>query len=444
MQLEEAVESYLEEWVKGLPPPNATHDWYRETLQKNRATIDIKGSWNVISREGNIHLWAAARLLLEKAGEQRRVTLQTARRCLVDAHSAHLPKAKRIGRLSEHAVIAGATKRLSECVRSSGFYVIPIQFAPSAKSTRFRIGPAVILAKAMFDADYQAAVAAQADNNDKFGTIAVAEWSTYSERYDHFVVVEVRGHETEMAWKAAREIAEYALNLIRMKFGFYHMDDVRVGNGFVWETSQVRVYFDKDGAANFSLSRGPWASHLKDDWVEHFDADVGGEASMLASLGFWMISGNDPQSPVLERLRYANALIAEAFSEPHDRIRLVRLVSALEALAVLSREGKSDALAWRCAFAGGWTDCGYAVQIVDDVIYAYTVRNAVVHGDSPDNDDAISAFHRLERHLTRIYVGFLHLHAKVQERYRPTHIRHVRQAFDQHIEYFFWNPDEAW
>jgi hypothetical protein len=33
----------------------------------------------------------------------------------------------------------------------------------------------------------------------------------------------------------AREIAEYILNLIRMKFGFYHMDDVRVGNGFVWE-----------------------------------------------------------------------------------------------------------------------------------------------------------------------------------------------------------------
>ena len=162
---------------------------------------------------------------------------------------------------------------------------------------------------AMVDADYQEAVAAHADGADTFGPMAVAEWSTYSERCDHFIVVQVRGHETEMAWKAAREIAEYALNLIRMKFGFHHMDDVRVGNGFVWETSQVRVYFDMDGAANFSLSRGPWESHLKDDWIEHFDADVCGEASMLANLGFWMISGNDPQSPVLERLRYANALI---------------------------------------------------------------------------------------------------------------------------------------
>jgi hypothetical protein len=152
MQLEEAVESYLEEWVKGLPPPNATHDWYREALQSSHATIDIKGSWNVINQKGNKHLWAAARLLLQEAGEQRRVRLKTARRCLVEAHSAHLPKVKRTGRLSEHAVIAGATKRLTECARSGGFYVIPVQFAPSAKSTRFRIGPAVILAKAMFEA----------------------------------------------------------------------------------------------------------------------------------------------------------------------------------------------------------------------------------------------------------------------------------------------------
>jgi hypothetical protein len=61
-------------------------------------------------------------------------------------------------------------------------------------------------------------VATQADGTDDFGGKAVAEWSTYSERYDHFIVVEVRGHETEMAWKTAREIAEYVLNLIRMKF----------------------------------------------------------------------------------------------------------------------------------------------------------------------------------------------------------------------------------
>ncbi|OPY98911.1 hypothetical protein A5906_30610 [Bradyrhizobium sacchari] len=55
------------------------------------------------------------------------------------------------------------------------------------------------------------------------------------------------------------------------------------------------------------------------------------------------------------------------------------------------------------------------MEIVDDVRQPYSVRNAVVHEDSPNNDDAISVFHRLERHLVSIYIGFLHLYARVQK-----------------------------
>jgi hypothetical protein len=439
MRLEDAVDEYLGEWVRGQPPADATKEWYRTAL-KNHATLEpFKDRWNLVSREGNQFLWQASRLLLQNMGEERRVTRQTARRCLIEAHHAHLAKALRTGVLSEHAVIAGAKKRLAEKTRSDGFYVVPIHFAPSAKNTRFRIGPALILSRSLFEADHKAAIATQADGTGGFGDRAVEEWSAYSERYDHFIVVEVCKHEAEMAWKTAREVAEYILNLVRIKFGFYHMDDVRVGNGFVWEISQARVYFEESGAANLSLSSGPWASHLDDKWTRAFDDDVGGSAPLLASLALWMASGNDPRSPVLERLRYANTLIAEAFSEPHDRIRLVRLVSALETLAVVSGGKKSEALAWRCALAGGWEDCGRAVQIDDDVRYAYNVRNAVVHGDYPDNEEAVAAFYRLERHLAHIYIGFLHMHAKVQRRYRPTHVRHIRKAFDRHLDAFFWD-----
>lgn len=84
------------------------------------------------------------------------------------------------------------------------------------------------------------------------------------------------------------------------------------------------------------------------------------------------------------------------------------------------------------------------MQIVEDVLHAYSVRNAVVHGDGANEADAISAFYRLERNLASIYLGFLRLHAKTQTRYRPTHVRHIRQAFDRHIESFFWTPDEVW
>jgi hypothetical protein len=235
MRLEEAVDEYLGEWIRGQPPADAPKEWYRAAVKTQPATLEsFKDRWNLISREGNQFLWKAARLLLQRMEEERRVTRETARRCLVEAHHAHLAKALRTGRLSEHAVIAGAKKRLAERKRSDGFYVVPIHFAPSAKNSRFRIGPALILSRAAFEADHKAAIAAQADGTGGFGDAAVAEWSAYSERYDHFIVVDVRKHETEMAWKTAREVAEYVLNLIRIKFGFYHMDDVRVGNGFVW------------------------------------------------------------------------------------------------------------------------------------------------------------------------------------------------------------------
>lgn len=446
MRLEAAVEAYLEEWLRGLPPPGATKDWYVNALKTDHETLHyLKDTWNLVSRKGNQNLWVASRLLLQRLKEQRRITPETARRCLIESHSAHLVKARRTGTLSEHAVIAGAIKRLATVTRSDGLYVIPLHFAPSAKNTRFRIGPARILARSLFEADYAAAIRASADGKGGFNDRAAAEWFTYCDRYDHFIVVEVRNHEAQMAWKAAREVAEYALNLIRIKFGFHHMDDVRLGNGFVWETPQARVYFDDNGVANLTLSSGPWASHLQDDWTEVFDDDFGNSAPLLASLASWMVSGNDPQSPILERLRYANTLIAEAFSEPHNRIRLVRLVSALEALAVISGGKKSEGLAWRCALAGGWEDCARAVQIDDDVRYAYTIRNAIVHGDSAEEEDALSAFYRLERHLVPIYFGFLHMHAKVQRRYRPMHIQHVRRAFDHHLDDFFWDLDnQTW
>lgn len=444
MQLEEEVDAYLGEWLRGIAPADASKDWYLNLLKGDHVSLSIDEPNNWVSAKGNDHLRAATRLLLDRTKEQRRVTTDTARRCLIEAHFAHLPKAMRTRKLSEHAVIAGATDRLTKARRSNGTHVIPVCFAPSATKTSFRIGPAVIFARAVFEERYRSAIQARADDDDAFTRKAVKEWAEYSKRYDHFIVVRVDGHESEMAWKAARDVAEYVLNLVRLKFGYHHMDDVRIGNGFIWETSQVKVFFSEGGAAGFTLSSGPWASHLDDTWGDHFEDDFGPDAPLLASLAMWMVSGDDPSSPVLERLRYANTLIAEAFSEPHDRIRLVRLVAALEALAVLHREDKSEGLAWRCAFAGGWTDCGRAVQIVEDVLYAYSVRNAVVHGDGPNEGEAISAFYRLERNLVPIYLGFLRLHARTQACYRPTHIRHIRQAFDRHIESFFWTPDEVW
>jgi hypothetical protein len=73
MQLEDAVDDYLREWVNGHPPAGATKEWYRESLKGDHAILDpFTRGWNVISAKGNRSLWAASRLLLQKMGEQRK------------------------------------------------------------------------------------------------------------------------------------------------------------------------------------------------------------------------------------------------------------------------------------------------------------------------------------------------------------------------------------
>ncbi len=40
------------------------------------------------------------------------------------------------------------------------------------------------------------------------------------------------------------------------------------GNRFVWETPQVKVYFDTNDVLYFTLLRSPWANHLEGTWVD--------------------------------------------------------------------------------------------------------------------------------------------------------------------------------
>lgn len=126
--------------------------------------------------------------------------------------------------------------------------------------------------------------------------------------------------------------------------------------------------------------------------MEHFDQDLRSMAPLLASFVSWLASGRHLGSPTVERLRYANLLIAEAYCEPSNYLRLVRLISALEAMAVIRGMDKAHELAVRCASVGGWSECDTANEIYDAVRNAYHWRNMVVHGDAPAEADVRKAF----------------------------------------------------
>ncbi|TGT44417.1 hypothetical protein [Mesorhizobium sp. M8A.F.Ca.ET.165.01.1.1] len=441
-ELEQQIDIYLGEWLAELPPPDAGVDWYRDFMKSERPGVFLEvaiGPTSFVNLAGNRALNRAADLLLERTGEQRRVSHRSARRALLEAHKEHIPKALKLNRFSEHAIVQRAIVQVERVKRASGIYVLPVVFAPMAKNTDVKFGPMQLLSAKVFKERYDEVVetAGKIEGESRF----VEGWQTYSKDYDHFILVAIDDHEYERARIVAREVAELLLNLIRLAFRFGHTDDIRIGDGFIWEKSRASVYFDTHGTPQFAHSSGPWGSILEDNWKELLDDRVGHHQAIVASLAGWMASGTDAGSPILERLRYASALIAEAYSEPHDRIRLVRLISALEALALLPREEKAHGLALHSAWAGGWGEMDIANDIYDAVRGAYLVRNQIVHGDGPPESLVMQAFHRLEKHLGRIWLGMLHIYVLIYNRDRPKHIRQLRRAFGQYIETFFWNPD---
>jgi hypothetical protein len=239
-----------------LPPPGAGTEWRRARLKEPGALLDVSVvPWNFVSLACYRALNRAAALLLARVGEQRRISLGSARRALLSGHKDHLPKALRTGIFSEYAIIDRAIKKVSSIERADGIYVLPIVFAPLAQNTDYTLGPITLLSAKEFRARYGAPLAET--KGTKLGDMLLDGWCKYAERYDHFMMVQVKGHEEDKARQTAREVGELVLNLIRMVFRFSATDNIRIGDGFVWESSRSAVYFDLENSAHLSLCKGP-------------------------------------------------------------------------------------------------------------------------------------------------------------------------------------------
>ncbi|RYG97664.1 MAG: hypothetical protein EON58_09215, partial [Alphaproteobacteria bacterium] len=187
-----------------------------------------------------------------------------------------------------------------------------------------------------------------------------------------------------------------------MTFGFQHTRNIKLAGGYIWDEESSRLRIDEYDEARFSSSSGPWGSHLGDEWMDTLNRQIGGLAWSWSSLASLIASGRHPDSPIAERQRYCHQLLSEAYCEPHDHIRLVRMVSALEAIAVLDGPEKASALAWNCAQAGGFSNFEKALDIEAAVFNAYKVRNRIVHGDGASDEEIGGAFRGLEQHILDI------------------------------------------
>jgi hypothetical protein len=437
----EHIDKFVGEWLKTLEVVSTA--LAAKNLGPLNGLVGLEGadSRNLVNAAGNGHLESAAEYLLLDAGLTQKTQRGTARKAIIQALFAQIPKARKTGSFSEVAIAAGAKSRLAARPTDDGLYVLPLVFAPKSKEVDFTVGPVRIVPSARFHNEYAAALDHEASGESTDVRVQLAqEWDGYVSGYDHVVAVDLRGHEEEMGWPVAREAAEILLNFVRMLFGFNETDDIRVGGGFVWERTRSRLIIKTDGEAWLSTSYGPYGTHLDDLWATVFDRELSPHRRTMASLLTWLTSGDGYRAPVLERLRYAHRLIAEAYSEPNDAIRLVRTVSALEGLALTPAHDKAHQLARRCACVGGWGDPARAVDIYDRVQNAYHWRSAVVHGDGPPDTDVKAAFLALEEHLLQIVMGFMTLYAGIQRSTPPQSPRILRRKVTAKIDGFFWYP----
>jgi hypothetical protein len=439
--VEQHLEAFLEEWQKTTLMVQERGRRGDTSFLRDIVMLNGMARANCVSKAGSAHLNLAAEALLMRLRLAAKLTRRTAREALIKGLEEHLPKALKNKRLSEHSVAKRAEAILLQHPRDDGLYLFPVVFAYRAKKTDFRVGAARIVARAVLDAELANAWAQHDAREDKFAWRLGNDWKSHSEAFDHFIVVDVDGHEEEMAWPAARDAAESLLNLIRMFFGYDVMDDVRIGDGFVWQTSRSTMRITRDDFICLSTSMGGGVSHLEDNWVEPFDRHLSHFARLFSDIVTWHTVHDGRPDPLLERLTYFNRLIAEAYGEPHHPIRLVRLIAALEALTLVGSKDKSHDLAHRCGCTGGSGDPHRYCEIYDAVREAYHWRNAVVHGDAPSPAAVMGAFRRLERYLLDIYIGLLLLHAAIANAAHPRSIAALRREFAARIDMFFWSSD---
>lgn len=439
------IEAFIEQWIATLKDVRAAIDRKDFASAPGHVSFSyIRAGGNYVNYTGHRHLRNAVESILVEEGLTRRLSALTMEKFLVEEFFAELERQKKRRKFSVHALIARSKERLSTIRWSDGFFVFPVLFAPRATESNFHVGPARLISKKNLLEDYremfdgEEACRSVESRRDFYG-----DWLSYIQRYDHFIVVELRGYEWELAWETGREIAEYVLNLVRMSFGFYHTQNIKIAGGYMWEATASKLMITHDDEAVFSSSRGPWGSHLDDSWADSLERNLGGMSGTWASLCAFMASGLHADTPVFERQRYAHQLISEAYCEPHDHIRLVRITSALEAIAIPEATDKSRSLAWNCAQAGGFSDPERALAIEAAVMRAYKVRNKIVHGDGASSEEIGGAFRELEKYLLAVIAGYTMLYVGIWNVKSPKHIGHLRAELRKRISLFYWDADLA-
>lgn len=366
----------------------------------------------------------------------QRISLKTCLRYLMSSFLDDIPSIRYRGSYNPRRHIDQTIRELNNVQTNNQTYFFPLIFNSRYKDTKYNAGPVKMLSIEKFEQEYNINW-----NDIQTSKFIKSKWIEYLKDYDHIITVNVQDHESVMAWSVAREAAEFFLNIIRMAYRISKTGLIRLSSDYRYEPKVIKLSIDCNGDPNYQMSDGFNGVHIDEESLLCMFNELSPYAVSIVTYIEWFVSGEEPNNPIIERIRYFSELISEACTEPNIKIKLIRMISALECITLLDGKDKAHNLALYCSYLGGYGNAKTANEIYDQVKFAYTVRSQIVHGENPISNDVNRAFYEVERHLIYIFLNAISLYAVLSEQSQLQSIRQLRRMFRENIEWWFWTEN---
>lgn len=409
------ADELIDRWEEdGRPPPSP----YLKKL-----SFGMEVSKRPITTTGAEYIFKCSEILLERLDLQARVTLNSAKNCLISAISDALVQS-RDEKFENEFVIEKANSKISAVEMFSGRCFFPANLSVSGDSVDTRIGCVRIVATDLFVSNEVKSIRdhySQQSNDNNFARLSHTfnQWIDEIEKSSHIFVVDVQDIELELAKIAANRAAEFVLNLIRVMTSKQNAERMRISSelGFVNKRTSMAVTYE--GILLPTVHLGGSGSFLPDDWSSILMSNIKPVESLIVTLVNSFVKGFYARGPIPQKFYYANDLLTEALIDPVPRTSIIKLVSVLETLTSLPRLKKSKRLTCYCVLACNYSNAEDLSSVKHAIHDAYQMRNKVVHGDAPFEADVRIVIDNLFNHYSNVLIGLWIFCVDVQRACNP-------------------------
>lgn len=258
MKIEEHIENALEEMAH---LQLKISEWAKTPREKRSFTHnDISvGTFfdnRAMSPKGAEHLWKAAAAIRKREGLDTRLSVSTVHRRLNDEISHEIERLKNRDKFSLFAIVKRTAETLHILASETATYIFPTIITGQSYHADIAIGAVHLLSRDAFQLKYggkiDAALVSDIDQDQH-----ITKWQEYTKEYSYFIAINTTGFEDEMGREAAREAAEWFLNLIRLRVGWRNGPQIRLAGA---------KRFDRESASLKILGSGEIAGRLEVSW----------------------------------------------------------------------------------------------------------------------------------------------------------------------------------